>query len=469
MSSGELALGAREKRRVALTSMLAAVGLTTAKLVVGVSTGSLALLSEAAHSALDLVASVITYFAVRIADKPADRDHLYGHGKVENLSALVETVLLLCTCGWIVWEAVHRLLYREVNVDASVWAFVVVSVSIVVDLSRSSALMRAARRYNSHALEADAINFRADVWSSCVVLVGLALVRVADTWGRAPWLEKADSVAALLVVGVVVRVSVGMGRRAVDVLLDRAPEGLAAQVEDAVRAVPGVLGCSQVRLRPAGGRTFVDLVIDVERGMPVERSHAIGVLVEETIRDRLPNADITLHVDPAKQIDVSIPERILAITAEMGQPVHNIRVYDEPAGVFVEQDLEVPEDMSLAQAHALASALEERIVREVPAVGSVITRLEARRSERQPLSELETGSASLDAVVQRIAAGTDGIRSVEEARFYRSGLALHLRLVCRFDPSLKMREVRAITLDMEERLRASIPRLSRITTHPEPA
>ncbi|HSV73983.1 MAG TPA: cation diffusion facilitator family transporter [Chthonomonadales bacterium] len=469
MQSGELAAGALEKRRVALTSMLAAVALTSAKLVVGVYTGSLALLSEAVHSALDLVCSIITYFAVRIADRPADRHHPYGHGKVENLSALIETVLLLCTCVWIVWEALHRLLYRAVNVDASVWAFAVVIVSIIVDRSRSSALMRTARRYNSHALEADAINFRADVLSSCVVLASLALVHVGEVWGRAPWLEKADSVAALVVVGIVVRVSLGMGRRAIDVLLDRAPDGLAAGVEEVVRSVPGVLGCSRVRVRPSGGRTFVDLVIDVERGTAVERSHAIGVAAEERIRDRLPGADIMLHVDPVRVADASIPERILAITTEMGRPVHNIRVYDESAGVFVEQDLEVPEDLSLAQAHELATEVEERITREVPSVRSVITRLEARRSEPRTLSDLDASAAGFDAIVRRLAAETEGIRGVEEARFYRSGQALHLRLVCRFDQALTMREVRTITLALEERLRASVPGLSRITTHPEPA
>jgi cation diffusion facilitator family transporter len=200
--------GQREKRSVALSSLLAAVVLTGTKLAVGLLTGSLGVLSEAAHSALDLVAAAVTFWAVRAAARPPDRNHAYGHGKVENISALFETLLLLATCAWIIYEATHRLfLGKASHVDANIWAFGVMTMSIVVDVSRSRALSRAAKKHRSQALEADALHFSTDVWSSAVVILGLACVRLAPVLD-APWLELADSVAALVVAGIVVWVCI---------------------------------------------------------------------------------------------------------------------------------------------------------------------------------------------------------------------------------------------------------------------
>ena len=204
----------REKHWVALSSVLAAIFLTGMKLVVGLMTGSLGILSEAAHSGLDLVAAVVTLFAVRISGRPADREHTYGHGKVENLSALFETVLLLVTCIWIIYEAIQRLFFKEVLVEASIWAFVIMGVSIVIDFSRSRALARVAKKYQSQALEADALHFSTDIWSSSVVIGGLLLVRGADWLGLA-WLTKADALAAMGVAGIVVYISAQLGQRTI--------------------------------------------------------------------------------------------------------------------------------------------------------------------------------------------------------------------------------------------------------------
>jgi cation diffusion facilitator family transporter len=240
----------RDKTRVALTSVVAAVALTGTKVVVGVMSGSLGILSEAAHSALDLVAAAVTYFAVRAAARPADREHTYGHGKVENLSALFETVLLLATCVWIVWEAVRRLVFADAHVEASGWAFGVMALSIVVDWSRSRALKRAADKYQSQALEADALHFSTDIWSSCVVIVGLGCVWLAGRL-QLPWLVRADAVAAVGVAAIVVWISVKLGRRTVDALLDAVPGELRDQVAEAAR-VRDVLDVGQVRIRQSG-------------------------------------------------------------------------------------------------------------------------------------------------------------------------------------------------------------------------
>jgi cation diffusion facilitator family transporter len=289
----------KEKSNVALSSVLAAVGLTLVKIVVGIATRSLGILAEAAHSGLDLAAAIMTLFAVRTADRPADRDHLFGHGKVENLSALFETVLLLATSAWIIYEALERLLFREVHVDASIWAFAVMIVSIVVDFSRSRMLYRAARKYNSQALEADALHFSTDIWSSSVVILGLGGVWLADRYPSVAVLAHADGVAALVVALIVIYVSVRLGCRTIQSLLDAAPQGLAEEIQRAVVSLQGVEDCHQVRVRPSGARWFVDLHVTMDGTRSLTDAHAATEEIEKEIRRLVPNADITVHTEPA--------------------------------------------------------------------------------------------------------------------------------------------------------------------------
>ena len=215
----------KEKRAAALSSVIAAIGLTTFKLIVGLLTNSLGILAEAAHSGLDLVAAAMTYFAVRVSDKPADKEHPFGHGKIENLSALFETVLLLGTSAWIIYEAVQRLFFVSVKVEASIWSFIVMGTSIVIDFTRSRLLSRAARKYNSQALEADALHFSTDIWSSSVVILGLIGLSVARRIPGLDWMHKADSLAALVVAVIVIYISAELGWRTISALLDTAPAG----------------------------------------------------------------------------------------------------------------------------------------------------------------------------------------------------------------------------------------------------
>jgi len=254
----------RQKVRVALTSVIAAVGLTATKGVVGWQTGSLGILSEAAHSGLDLVAALITFFAVRVADRPADLDHHYGHGKVENLSALIETALLLLTCLWIIYEALERLFWKPVEIQPSWIAFAVMVGSVVVDFSRSRVLSRVAAASGSQALEADALHFQTDVWGSLTVLGGLGAVWAGGRWGI-PWLSLADALAAIAVAGIVLVVGGRLGVRAVDALLDRAPIELVGRIRTAIRGVPGVQGPVDFRARMVGPRVFVDAAVPIDR------------------------------------------------------------------------------------------------------------------------------------------------------------------------------------------------------------
>jgi cation diffusion facilitator family transporter len=272
------------------------------KLVVGLMTNSLGILSEATHSGLDLVAATVTFFGVRVSGRPADREHTYDHGKVENLSALFETILLLATCFWIVYEAIQRLFFKVVMVEASLLAFLIMGVSIVVDLSRSHALTRVARKYNSQALEADALHFSTDIWSSLVVILGLVLVRLSDYLGL-EWLVKTDALAALGVAGIVVSVSIRLGHKTVAGLLDAIPSGLHDEVTRAVNDVPGVLEVKRVLVRRAGPEAFADVTLTVSRDATFEQTHNVATNAEAAVRKILPGADVVVHVEPVLSQD----------------------------------------------------------------------------------------------------------------------------------------------------------------------
>jgi cation diffusion facilitator family transporter len=296
-----------EKRAAALSSVGAAVLLTGLKLAVGVLSGSLGILAEAAHSGLDLAAAIVTSLAVRMAGKPPDQGHPYGHGKVENLSALVETLLLLGTCAWIISESVQRLTSKPVEVDASFWAFAVMAISIVVDISRSRMLTRVAAKYRSQALEADALHFRTDVWSSAVVILGLAGVKLAQWYPGLGFLHQADAVAALLVAGIVVAVSVRLGLRTVEGLLDASPAGAAERIKARVEQVDQVLDCHAVRVRHSGPYSFVDLHITLDREQPLHVAHALTEEVERVVNEIMPGADVTVHPEPSSEASQAPP------------------------------------------------------------------------------------------------------------------------------------------------------------------
>jgi len=277
----------KEKRAVALSSVVAAIFLTLFKLVVGLLTHSLGILAEALHSGLDLIAALVTYFAVRVSDHPPDDKHQYG------------TILLLITSIWIIYEAIIRLFVESVEIDANNWAFGVMVISIVVDIGRSRALFRVAHKYNSQALEADALHFSTDIWSSSVVIGGLFLVKLSESLGsKWSWLNKGDAVAAFFVAIIVIYVSIQLGKRAVVVLLDTAPPGLAPSIVETARKVSGVQNVLAVRVRQAGATFFADLTIVVDPQKSLGEAHAIAEVVEKSIRSQIKSCEVLVHVDP---------------------------------------------------------------------------------------------------------------------------------------------------------------------------
>ena len=280
----------KEKLGVALNSVFAAIFLTASKIIVGVMTGSLGILSEALHSALDLVAAAITYFSVRVSDKPADDDHHFGHGKIENLSALIETVLLLVTCIWIVYEATHRLTTGNWEIEVTYWSYIVVVSSIIIDVWRSRALMKAAKKFNSQALEADALHFSTDIWSSAVVLLGLICSNFGIYW--------ADSVAALGVAFIVIGVSYSLGKKAIVVLLDQAPVGMKDEIRELAVSISEVKSISQIRIRNAGADYFVDITAQANYDMSFVQAHELSHKIEHAVQAKISRCDVTVHLEP---------------------------------------------------------------------------------------------------------------------------------------------------------------------------
>jgi cation diffusion facilitator family transporter len=288
----------REKSWAAASSVIGAVGLTTMKIVVGLATGSLGILAEAAHSGLDLVAAVMTLVAVRISGRPADHSHLYGHGKVESLSALIEAALLVLTCLWILYGAINRFITGAVEIEVTVWSFAVMITSIVVDVSRSRVLRRAAEKYRSQALAADALHFSTDVWSSAVVILGLVSVMIGDRAPRFAWLRYADAVAATVVAVLVIGVTWKLGVRTCQSLLDAAPPGLEEAITSAAGVVPGIFDVHNVRMRYSGAQLFVDVHVLVDGSQSLRQAHELTDEVERSIQRVIPNADVTVHAEP---------------------------------------------------------------------------------------------------------------------------------------------------------------------------
>ena len=295
---------------------------------------------------------------------------------MENLSALFETVLLLITCVWIIYEAIQRLFFKSVEVELSILAFIVMGISIVVDVSRSRMLYRIAKKHDSQALEADALHFSTDIWSSSVVIGGLVLVLASEQL-RISWLANADSAAAVAVAGIVVWVSLQLGKRTVAALLDGAPAALTEEVTLAIREVPGVVAVERVRVRRSGPEAFADVALTVHRGMAFEHTHDIATRVEAAVRAIVPGADVVVHVEPTEMDHETLQTTVRLLAARHGLGAHGIRIYDLGAsGDFLELHLEVDEGLTVEQAHAKASAFEVAVRQALPSLKEIVTHLE---------------------------------------------------------------------------------------------
>ena len=451
--------------------------LVSLKIFLTVVTGSLGVLSAALDSSLDLVAAIITYLSVRVSDRPADADHTYGHGKVENVAAFAQTGLLLLTALYVIWEAMQRLFFREVHVRPSLLAIGILMVAMGIDVVLSRALTRVAREYSSEALEADALQFSTNVWSTLVVILGIAAVWVGERTGVA-WLRFADPLAALAVAAVVIWVASQLGRRTLDALLDAAPQGLQQRVARAVEEVEGVLATERVRVRRAGNRHFVDVTISVPRAASFEQVHAISDAVERRVGEIVP-ADVMVHMEPRAQAGEHLFDAIRAAAQRHGLAIHELSANQLDAHLFIELHLEVDEQLSLREAHRRATVLEEEI-RQLASLGPGSgPRHAVINIHIEPLgTHIATGD---EAVVEMRELARDVESFVNDLRSEFHELAdcheVHVRQVerkilvschCTMDGSLPITVIHDVTGALEDRVREKFPQIARVTIHPEP-
>ncbi|MEM3563258.1 MAG: cation-efflux pump [Candidatus Jordarchaeaceae archaeon] len=482
--------GHREMRLVALSSVLAAVLLVTLKLVVGWLSNSLGILSEAAHSGLDLVAAAITFLAVRAAIRPADVDHQYGHGKIENLSALVETLLLFITCGWIIYEAINRIFLTRVAVEASVWTFLVMSISIVVDFSRSRALYRVARKYNSQALEADALHFRTDIWSSSVVIIGLVLVWIADNTGIFPILHQlrflslefyflseelsfgvlhyADSVAALFVAFIVMFVSYRLGRRTLDALLDRAPRGVSETVKKLVCETVGVEECTRVRVRQSGPKYFVDVNVSINQSDSLKKAHDISLAIEKRVKEVFPNSDIVVHTEPTELRGEPITQKIRDLALINEFQVHDVHVHEVKKKKYIDLHLEVPPKLSLEETHKLAHNLENEIRNRIADVEEVNIHLETVDKTPVEYVDVTEESKKMGVEIKEVVESVIGSGRCHKVRIRKVKNKFHVYLHCVLEENMPIKEVHTLTSKIEFKIKKKIPQVDEVNIHAEP-
>ena len=458
---------ALEKRSVALSSLIAASLLTILKVVVGVLTGSLGILSEAAHSGLDLVAAAITYFSVRMADRPADSTHPFGHGKYEHISAFIQTALLLVTCAVIVVEAVRRLFFHEVHVEPTIAAFAVMLISITVDSFRSHALARVARKYNSQALEADALHFSTDIYSSSVVILGLVLVYFAEHSGRR-WLERADPLAALCVAGITLYISVRLGRRTLDALLDAAPTGTSDRIAEAVSSVPGVLDYDRIRVRQSGTRLFADLRLTLESNIPFEHAQAVVDAVESRVHELFPDVDLVVHASPRQPASSDTLEQVRSIAHRNNFQVHDVAVYKLNGRLNVNLDLELDPALRLEEAHAQATALEAEIKNALDGIDEVNVHIEPLVRDVEMAREAASVQSDMERKLMGIARQTAGVLDCHSVEAHQVGRHVVVRLHCTLEPDLSVARVHEIMEDLEFQFRKAFPQISKVSIHPEP-
>jgi cation diffusion facilitator family transporter len=448
------------KTRVAAISVIASAAMAVAKFVVGILIGSLALVSEALHSSVDVVATIITWLVVRVSDQPADAEHHYGHGKFESISALGVIALLYVLAGGILVESWSRLREGTPPPVISAIPFVVLVIDIVVNFWRARALHRTARETRSQALAADALHFTSDVLGSIAVIIGLALAGFGFWWG--------DAAAAIAVAIMIAALGLRMARSTVETLLDRAPEGVPQTAADAIRAVPGVVDIERLRVRMVGPTYFIDAIAKVPRTYPIDRVEEIKRKAQAAVSEALGDADLTFAAIPVALNDESVRERIMVIARNSGLAVHHITVHDLGGKLIVSIDLEVDGEMTLTAAHDIAQSLEQNIESEFGTDVEVDTHIEPL----EPELPLGTDAApdrtlTIAAALSRFAADT-AIHDIHNVRVRDTEAGEIVNFHCRAAPSMSVIRVHETVDEIERALRRAFPTVKRVISHAEP-
>jgi cation diffusion facilitator family transporter len=460
----------REKKRAALLSVGSALLLVSLKSFLVIRTGSLGVLSEALHSGLDLVAAIITFLSIRVSDQPADERHPYGHGKFENFSAFVETGLLLLTALYVIYEAFDRMFFRSVHIQPSVLAILVLLVALSIDITRAKRLSHVAAKYSSEALEADALHFSTDVWSTMVVIVGIALVWAGEKW-NVPWLIYADAIAGLVVAAVILWVGSRLGKRTLDALLDAAPEGLQEQITGAVEKMEGVLSVQRLRLRRAGNRYFVDATVSVPRTASLEQVHAWSDAIERRVGEIVPS-DVVVHAEPRAPKGEPFFDSIRAVAQRLGLAIHDLSAQQNNGRLFVELHLEVDPHLSLKDAHKKSTELEEEIRRLRPEPTEVNIHIEPLGTAISPIdsgaNDLKKLAAAIGDFLNQLPAEYHELLNSHNVLVRQVEHHILASCHCVMRSELPITEVHDVTAALEDRVKENFPQIYRVTIHPEP-
>lgn len=454
-------MSSSEKQRVVVISIFASLGLTITKFAAGLATGSLGILSEAIHSLIDFGATLITWFAVRWSDNPPDDEHHYGHAKAESVAALVETGLLFLTTAWIVMEAAKRLFGGAQHIEVAWWAFAIIGGSIIVDFGRARALSRVARETSSEALEADALHFSSDMWSSFVVLLGLFAV-----WLGFPL---ADPIAAVIVSIFVALAGWRLGKRTIGTLLDTAPAGATAELRSLVENTSGVLHLSSLRLRPAGPTLFTSAVVEVPRTMPVDDIVKLKDTLTEKIIEKFPSADVTVTVNPVTLDDETVFQRVMLIASRRNLAIHHLTVQEIKGRLAVSFDLEVDGLMPLVEAHEHATQLEDAIRSELGPGVEVESHIEPQPERLLTGSDApaKTSNAILG-LLKTLAKKQPRLSDLHNIRIRENDQGLFVHYHCRFAPSETVDDVHTTVDQIENGLQEKFPAIRRVIAHAEP-
>jgi cation diffusion facilitator family transporter len=460
------------KRSAALLSVLAALIITVLKIFTGVLTGSLGMLSEGAHSSIDLVAAAITFISVQVSDRPADESHNYGHGKIESLAAFIETVFMLGSCIWILTEAIRRIfLHEHLGLTLSVWPVLVLLLSMAVDYTRSRNLHRVALEYHSEALEADAIHFSTDIWSSLAVLLGLLTAFAGEHWHISA-LQLADPVAAIIVSGIILRVSWRLARRTIDALTDATPIEARIQARRELihdlSAIDGVLSVDRVRTRRSGPSYFADLTLGMPRNLTFQRSEQITRAATEAVQRHLPGADVVVHSVPTASLAESVHDRIRAVASRSNLAIHDVSVQEYDGALHVEQHLEVDETMPLRAAHSLVTQLESDMRREIPAISTILTHIESEPATIERPASLEADQR-LETRLRLAASAFPEILDIHEVFVSKTHDRVQVSCHCTLPDDLPMARVHEVITALEGSFKMDAPEVSRLLIHPEPA
>jgi len=456
-----------EKRWVSLVSVLAAVAMTALKATVGFLTGSLGVLSDAAHSGLDLIGAGMTFVSVRVSDRPADWNHPYGHAKFENVSAFIETGLMAASALWFSGEAISRMFFHPVALRYSLWPFGVLVISMAVDLWRSSQLRRVAKRYESAALEADALHFASDIWTSVAVILGLAASWMG-TVRHVGWLRFADPVAALLVSAMILVFGWRLAWRAVGALTDQISPELHTKMIEAVRQTDEVLGIDQARVRKSGSHYFADVTLSLPRQLTFQRTEELVEEATAAVQRVLPEADVVIHTVPRPTLAESVFDKVRGVAARNNALLHDVSIEAFADGLHVEQHIEVKETMTLLDAHRFVHGLEQQIRGEVPQVKSVLTHIESEPATIEAPVVVER-NRRIEHVLRDAAANVAEVVDIHEVQVDRVGEHLHVTCHCTLPDALEMRQVHDRITELEHRFKLECPEVDRLLIHPEPA